>query len=528
MFRILIADKLGQPGIHQLDQYQDVKYDVKTNLSHNELCQDIADYDALIVRSATKPNAEVIESGKKLKVIGRAGIGVDNIDVNKATQHGIIVMNTPQANTIATAEHAMTMMLAVSRHTACAHAVVQSGQWEKSKFTGQQLYRKKLGLIGFGRIARLVCKYAKAFNMEISAYDPYISESVAAEHQIKLVNLDELLSTSDYISLHTVATADTQNIINKQTISLMKPGVIIINSARGKLIDEQALADALKSGHVKAVAIDVYKNEPPASNHPLIGLENVLTLPHLGASTIEAQSDVAKQIVEQVVDALRGDDFKNSINMPFNIGSDFEQVQPFLLLAEKIGALQYHMADAAIEKIEIQITGEKANSLVKPVACGLLKGLLDNIHGGLVNYISAPGLAESHGIKISQSQSQHPGEYSTLVSAKCFFRGGACRLISGTLFDKHARIVQISDYHLDIDPNGTILIMLNHDRPGVIGKVGTILADHKVNIAEWRLGRTKLGEQAMAFINLDSEPDSTVINQITAIDDVIKAKVISL
>ena len=528
MFKILVADKLGQPGIDQLDQCQDVSYDIKTGLTHDELCAIISDYDALIVRSATKPNAEIIESGKKLKVIGRAGIGVDNIDINKATEHGIIVMNTPQANSIATAEHAMTMMLAVSRHTAPAHAVVQSGQWEKSKFTGQQLYRKKLGLIGFGRIARLVCKYAKAFNMEISAYDPFISESIAAEYQIKLVNLDELLSTSDYISLHTVATPDTLNIINNQTISQMKPGVIIINSARGKLIDEQALADALISGHIKAAAIDVYQNEPPASDLPLLSLENVLTLPHLGASTIEAQSDVAKQIVEQVVDALRGDDFKNSINMPFNIGADFEQIQPYLLLAEKIGSLQYHMADDAIEKVEIQITSEQANLLIKPVACGLLKGLLDNIHGGLVNYISAPSLAESHGIKISQSQSQHPDEYSTLVSAKCFFRGGTNRLISGTLFHRHARIVQISDYHLDIDPTGTILIMLNHDRPGVIGKVGTILADHQVNIAEWRLGRTKVGEQAMAFINLDSEPDSTVIDEITAIDDVIKAKVIKL
>ncbi len=528
MFKILVADKLGQPGIDRLNQFEDVTYDINTGLSHGELCKIIPDYDALIVRSATKPDARIIEAAENLKVIGRAGIGVDNIDINKATEHGIIVMNTPQANTIATAEHAMTMMLAISRHTAPAHQVVQSGRWEKSKFTGQQLYRKKLGLIGFGRIARLVCKYTKAFNMDVAAYDPFISESVAAEHQIKLVNLDELLAESDYISLHTVATPETENIINEQTIKQMKPGVIIINSARGKLIDEQALAQALKSGHVKAAAVDVYQQEPPAVDHPLFGLDNVLTIPHLGASTQEAQSDVAIQIVEQVVDALRGDDFKNSINMPFSTGPDYERLQPYILLAEKIGALHYHMADDTISKVEIQITGEQADSLVKPVACGLLKGLLDHIHGGIVNYISAPTLAEFHGIKITQTQTHQQGEYSTLVSARCFFKNGGNRLISGSLLDKLARIVQISDYHLDIDPNGIILIMLNHDRPGVIGKVGTILADNNVNIAEWRLGRTKAGEQAMAFINLDSEPDPGVIDQIIALEDVIKAKVISL
>ena len=528
MFKILVADKLGQSGIDLLDLYDDISYDINTGLSTDELCTIIADYDGLIVRSATKPDAKIIEAAKKLKVIGRAGIGVDNIDIDKATEHGIIVMNTPQANTIATAEHAMTMMLAVSRHTAPAHQIVQSGKWEKSKFSGQQLYRKKLGLIGFGRIARLVSKYAKAFNMDVVAYDPFVSESIAAEHQIKLVNLDELLKSADYISLHTVATAETENIINEHSLAQTKPGVIIINSARGKLIDEQALVAALNCGQVKAAAVDVYKQEPPAANHPLFGLDNVLTLPHLGASTVEAQSDVASQIVEQVVNALRGEDFKNSINMPFNTGVDYEQIQPYILLAEKIGALHYHMADGAISKIEIQINGEDIDSMIKPVACGLLKGLLDHIHGGVVNYISAPSLAAAHGIEITQSETHKHDEYSTLVSAKCFFADETSRIISGTLFDRRPRIVKISDYQLDIDPSGTILIMLNHDRPGVIGKVGTILAENQVNIAEWRLGRTTAGEQAMAFINLDSIPGQNVIDQILAIEDVIKAKVIML
>lgn len=528
MFKILVSDKLGQAGLDLLDNYGDIDYDLKTNLSHDELICAIKDYDALIIRSATQADKSVIQAGERLKVIGRAGIGVDNIDINSATENGIIVMNTPQANTIATAEHTMAMMLAASRHTAQAHHVVSTGQWEKSKFTGQQLYRKTLGIIGFGQIARRVSNYAKSFNMDILAYDPFISESVAREYQVKLVNLEELLAKSDYITLHTVATPETDKILNEKTLAQTKPGVIIINAARGKLIDEQALADALKSGHVKAAAVDVYRKEPPGKDHPLIGLENVLSLPHLGASTQEAQRDVATQIVEQVVDALNERDFKNSINMPFSTGPEYKQIQPYLSLAEKMGALHFHMADTTISKIEIEINGERSSILVKPVACGVLKGILDNIHGGNVNYISAPALAQTHGIVMSQSQSEHSTDFSTLVKVVCHFEDNNSRLISGTLFHGRPRIVQISDYHLDIDPTGTILVMLNHDRPGVIGKVGTILANHSINIAEWRLGRTVVGEQAMAFINLDNSPEQSVLDEILAIDDVIKAKVIHL
>ena len=528
MHKILVSDRLGQDGIDLLNEYDDVEYDLKTDLSHSQLISIIKDYDALIVRSATQADADLIQAAEKLKVIGRAGIGVDNIDITKATEKGIIVMNTPQANTIATAEHTMTMMLAISRHTAPAHQHVISGNWGKSKFTGQQLYRKTLGLIGFGRIARRVAAYAKSFNMHIIAYDPFVSEEIASEHQVKLVNLEELLGSADYISLHTVATAETEKIINEDTLKQTKPGVIVINSARGKLIDEQALALALKSGQVKAAAVDVYRNEPPQNDHPLIGLENVLSLPHLGASTNEAQRDVARQIVEQVVDALNQVDFKNSINMPFSTGAEFQQIQPYITLAEKIGSLQFYMADEPIEKIEIEINADNASTLVRPVACGVLKGLLDHIHGGNVNYISAPALAQSHGITITQSQSQHQTDFSSLVNVKCQFNDKSTRVISGTLFDGRARIVKISNYHLDIDPSGTILVMLNHDVPGVIGKVGTILADHEINIAEWRLGRTEIDQQAMAFINLDNVPEERVIEQILAIDAVIKAKVIQL
>lgn len=528
MYKILVSDKLGQAGIDLLDKHTGIDYDLKTDLSHDELIGVISQYDALIVRSATRADKSLIEAGKNLKVIGRAGIGVDNIDINCATENGVIVMNTPQANSIATAEHTMTMMLAASRHTAQAHQVVSSGNWEKSKFTGQQLYRKTLGIIGFGQIAKRVSNYARGFSMQIMAFDPYISESVAREYQVKLVNLEELLANSDYITLHTVATPETDKILNEKTLAQTKPGVIVINPARGKLIDEQALADAVKSGQVKAAAVDVYRNEPPGKDHPLIGLENVLTLPHLGASTVEAQRDVATQIVEQVIDALYEKDFKNSINMPFSTGPEYQHIQPYLSLAEKMGALQFHMADSTISKIEIEINGEGSGTLVKPVACGVLKGILDNIHGGNVNYISAPALAETHGIVMTQSQSEQATDFSTLVSVLCHFDNDTSRRISGTLFHEQPRIVQISDYRLDIDPSGTILVMLNHDRPGVIGKVGTILANHEINIAEWRLGRNVVGEQAMAFINLDNIPEQDVIDEIMAIGDIIKAKVIQL
>ena len=526
MFRILVSDKLGQAGIDRLDQAEGCQYDLKTGLSKQSLIKLIPSYDAMIIRSGTQVDADVIAAGHNLKVVGRAGIGVDNIDVAAASKHGVIVMNTPQANSVATAEHTMTSMLALCRHTAPAHASLMANKWERSDFTGIQLYRRTLGLIGFGRIARLVAQRARGFDMRVVAYDPYVSADIAMEAGVTLLDLDELLAEAEIISLHTSLSPETENLINNDTLAKCRDGVLIINPSRGKLVDEQALASAIFTRKVRGAAIDVYRKEPPPENHPLIGLPNVLHTPHLGASTEEAQRVVALQIVEQTLDALHERDFRNSVNMPFNAGPNFSELAPYMLLASKIGALQFHMADDPIRKVELEICGEAVEQITRPIAAGLLKGLLEYVVSDSVNYINAPALANEMGISVSQTRSHGISDYANLISCRVEWQGGS-RTISGTLFGgEYPRIVRVSDYHLDVEPVGKMLIMMNQDVPGVIGDVGTLLGKMGVNIGEWRLGRAEKGNQALAFINLDSDLDAAALAEIAALPAIKKLKLI--
>lgn len=528
MFHILVADKLGEAGLERLQQEPGVTVDIKTGLGKDELLQIISGYDALIVRSATKVDDEVIAAADNLRVVGRAGIGIDNIDVRAATDKGVIVMNTPQANSIATAEHTVAMMLAVSRHTAPAHESVKQGNWERSKFQGQQLSGKILAIVGLGQIGRLVAQRAKAFNMEVIAHDPYVSEDVGREMEVALMDLDQLLSRADYVSLHTSLSAETEGIIDARALEQMKAGATLINPARGKLVDETALAAALKSGKIRAAALDVFRREPPEQNNPLIGLPNVLHLPHLGASTKEAQRDVAVQIVEQVLDALHDKDFRNSVNMPFIPGADFQKTMPYMKLAEKIGRLHFHMATGPIRSVEIELQGEAVKELLRPIATAILKGILQGFLEDSVNFVNAPLLAERHGISVAQSKGIGAAPYAHLISCRVHFEGGS-RTISGALFGGvHPRIVQVSKYHMDVDPSGIVLVMLNKDTPGVIGQIGSILGQHHVNIGEWRLGRAEKGGDALSFVNLDSYPPADVIAELNAVEAVIKLEVLTL
>ncbi|MCI0396937.1 MAG: phosphoglycerate dehydrogenase [Chloroflexi bacterium] len=526
MFRILVADKLGDVGLERLNQVQDATYDSKTDLAKEELLEIIPEYDALIVRSGTKVDADVLKAGKNLKLVGRAGIGVDNIDVKAATLRGIIVMNTPQANAIATAEQTMALILAASRFTAVAHASLKAGEWRRSDFTGWQLYRKTLGIVGFGRIGRLVAQRAQAFGMEVLAYDPFVSEEVGHDLGVTLVDLDDLLAQADYITLHTVLTPETEHMINAEVIRQMKDGVILINTARGKLIDEQALAEALQRGQVRAAGVDVYSNEPPADN-PLIGLSNVVHTPHLGATTAEAQRDVAIQIVDQVMDALRGTDFRNTVNMPFHAGPDFATTRPYMELAEKLGILQSALSASRIRRVEIEVRGETVDRLVKPVAAALLKGLLQRSLAESVNYINAPILAEEDGMSISQTKGMSVADYPNLISCRVYWHEGQ-RLLAGAIFGSGPRIVQVDDYHLEAKPDGVVLVMQNRDVPGVIGQVGTILAAYDVNIGEWRMGRHEPGGEALSFINLDSELPPPVLQALEKIPAVTGVKLVNL
>ncbi|MDH3693681.1 MAG: phosphoglycerate dehydrogenase [Gammaproteobacteria bacterium] len=528
MFRILVSDKLGPAGLDRLAEAQDAEFDVRTDMSKQELCSVIANYDALLVRSSTQVDNDVLTAGKRLRVVGRAGMGVDNIDIKAATASGVIVMNTPGANSIATAEHTLTMLLAACRHTAQAHTSVQNGQWERYRFVGIQLYRKTLGLIGFGRIARHVAKRAKAFDMEVIAYDPYVSEEIGQQAAVTLVDRDELFAQADVISLHSSLSAETEHIVNTANLAKAKDGVIVINPSRGGLVDEQALATALKDGRVRCAALDVYSEEPPGADNPLIGLPNVLTTPHLGASTEEAQRDVAVLIVEQVLDALRNEDFRNSVNMPFAAGPEFASVLPYMQLGERIGILQFHMADAPIRKVELELHGDTVREFTKPIATGVLKGLMSNVIAEPVNYINAPMLAEQHGIHIAQAKGLVGPEYTNVMSCRVSWEGGE-RIVTGAVFGgEHPRILQVSDYHLDVDPSGTVLVMLNNDVPGVIGQVGTLLGAYGVNIGEWRLGRPHAGGDALSFINLDSEPPAGAIDALEQVEAIKKLRLVHL
>ncbi|MFO7539581.1 MAG: phosphoglycerate dehydrogenase [Chloroflexota bacterium] len=528
MFKILISDKLGQAGLDRLDEMPDVAYEMKTGLSQEELCAILPGYDALIVRSGTKVTAEVLAAGTNLVVVGRAGIGVDNVDIAAATRRGIIVMNTPAANSIATAEQTMALMLAASRHTAVGHESLRQGEWRRTEFVGTQLYDKTLGIIGFGRIGRLVAQRAIAFGMNVIAYDPYISEEVGREMGVLLVDLDDLLADSDYITLHTALLPETIKIINATTLKAMKDGVVLINCARGKLIDEDALLEALQKGKVKMAALDVYSSEPPLDN-PLIGLPNVLHTPHLGASSIEAQRDVATQIVEQVVDALHGADFRNTINMPFQV-SNFNEIRPYLDLSEKLGALHTGLADTPIQQVEIEVHGAAVSDLVRAVAAATLKGILQATRQqqGPLNYINAPLLAEEAGIKVTQTVGQAPVDYPNLISCRVRWADGE-RLLGGVLFGgSEPRLVRVDHYTLEARPEGVLLIMQNRDVPGVIGQIGTILAAYEVNIGEWRMGRDAPGGEALSVINLDSEPQPAVLDALERITAVTQAKLVVL
>ncbi len=528
MFRVLVSDDLGAPGIERLAQNEDVEFDVKVGLSKDELVSVIGDYDALLIRSGTRVDADVLAAAKALRVVGRAGTGVDNVDVKAATARGVIVMNTPGANSIATAEYALALMLAACRNIVASHGSVASGEWSRSRFVGVQLYRKVLGLIGFGRIGRHVARRAKACDMEVIAFDPYVSEEVGQEVGVTLVDLDELLEKADIISLHSTLSVETENIINAESLRKCKHGVVIVNASRGQLLDEEALAEALRSGQVRAAAVDVYRDEPPRADHPLLRAPNVVHTPHLGASTFEAQRDVSVQIVDQVVDALRNEDFRNSVNMPFAAGPDFASVLPYMQLGEKIGALQFHMADGPLRKLEIELHGDAVRDYAKPIATGVLKGLMEQVLAGAVNYVNAPVLAEEHGIEIAQAKGLGSAEYANAISCRASWSDGS-RVVTGAMFGgEHPRIVQVSDYHLDVDPSGTLLLMLNRDVPGVIGEVGTLLGRYGINVGEWRLGRPKLGEDALSFINLDSEPGPEVIDALRAVSAIKKLKVIRL
>ena len=480
----------------------------------------LADAHALIARADLPIDRNLLEHAPNLKVIGRPSAGLGGIDLQAATERGIIVMNMPGISAIAAAEHTITLILALSRRLIDAHNNMKAGFWlmDRKQQAGNQIYGKTLGIIGLGRVGRAVAQRALAFGMTVLAYDPYLSEDQLEDSRVFLLGLRELLERSDFVSIHVPATGETADLVDETFISTMKPGAKLVNTAHGSIVDETALTEALKSGHLSGVAVDVFAEEPPY-NSPLVGMDGVIHTPHIGDNTIEAMQDVSTHIVGQVLDALRDVDYRNVVNMPFVPGMDFETIRPYLILAERIGTLQHVLARHAIHRIAVELRGEEVDRLVKPITVALLKGLLTPILGDTVSYINSPLLAAERGIQVTQVKGLKVGDYTNMVSCMVTLEDGEEILMAGTLLDHtEPHIMQINEYRMNFVPHGHLLLMGSHDQPGVIGKVGTLMSTNGVNIASWHTGRAQPGGQTLTVLTLDQPMPQDVLNELLKLD----------
>lgn len=531
MPKILVSDPISDEGLKVLKEAEGITVDVKTGLSEEDLAKGIGEYDALLVRSGTKVTNKIIENAKKLKVIGRAGVGVDNVDVASASKHGIIVMNTPGGNTISTAEHTMALILALVRKIGPAYISMRNKQWDRKKFQGIELYGKTLGIIGLGRIGTEVAARALSFGMKILAYDPFMSTEKAEQIDIEPVDVDTIFAKADIITVHTPITNDTKGLIGKKAFEKMKKGVFIVNCARGGIVDENALYEALKSGKVAGAALDVFENEPPA-NSPLLELDSVLVTPHLGASTKEAQENVAVDVAYQVIDVLKGGPVRNAVNAPAIDGELMKTLQPYINLGEKLGLLLAQVLPGQLEELRVMYSGEVSGYNVAPITIGVLKGILGHVIEEPVNFINAPIIAKERGIKVIESKSSLAEDFADLVHVIARTNGKQKGefSVAGTLFGKKKdpRIIRINDYHVDAIPSGVILILVNEDKPGIIGSVGVILGKNGINIADMTLGRKEAGGNAVTMLNVDSRLSDKVLKEISKAPNVIDIKMVEL
>ena len=508
MARVLIADKLSPKAI-EVFRENAVEADAAVGLSETELLSRIADYDGLAVRSATKVTGAVMEAASRLKVVGRAGIGIDNIDLDAATARGVVVMNTPHGNAITTAEHTIALMFALARNIPAADRSTQAGQWEKSRFMGVELAGKRLGIVGCGNIGSIVAERAMALKMKVVAYDPFLSPERALDLGVEKLDLDELLATADIISLHVPMTDETQGMINAQAIAKMKPGARIINCARGGLIVESDLKEALEAGHIAGAAVDVYDSEPAREN-VLFGVENVIATPHLGASTTEAQEKVAVQVAQQMCAYLKEGAVSNALNMPSMTAEEAQRLGPYMKLCELLGSFAGQLTRSGLKKVAIEYEGEVSalshRPLTQTALAGLLRPMLDS-----VNLVNAPILARQRDIEVTSIRHERDCDYQTLIRLTVTTERGS-RSVAGTLFGgSKPRLVEIKGIPIEAELAAHMLYITNEDKPGLIGALGTTLGDAGVNIATFHLGRDKQGGDALALIELDEEIDPVVL-----------------
>ncbi|NNU17377.1 phosphoglycerate dehydrogenase [Parvularcula sp. ZS-1/3] len=521
MVKVVISDKLGEDAVRILEARKiDVVFNPDLAKDPEALRKELADADGLAIRSATKATAEVIANAPKLKVIGRAGIGVDNIDIDAATGAGIAVMNTPFGNAVTTAEHAIAMMFAVARKIPQADASTKLSKWEKSKFMGRELFGKTLGLIGAGNIGGIVASRAQGLRMKVIAFDPFLSEEKAKDMGVELVSLNELLTRANFISLHTPLNDKTRNIISREALEVIRPGAFIVNCARGGLIDEDALAEALDDGRVAGAALDVFLEEP-AKEHPLFDRENVVVTPHLGASTQEAQENVAVQIAEQIADYLLTGAVQNALNMPSVTAEEAPKLKPFINLGEKVGSMAGQLSEGAIEGITVRFAGAVSALKIDPIISGVVSAALKT-QLATVNAVNATALAKDRGISITEEKTETSPNFGSTLSVRVTTSEGEFA-VTGALFGGEPRIVRLGGVRLEASVSSCMIYVENEDKPGFIAGLGEVLRDANINIATFNLGRREESGDAVALVALDCGKDEPPLEAIRALPQIKKA-----
>jgi len=510
--RVLVSDNLGEAGIKMFQEEEDIEVDVKTGLSPEELKDIIGNYDALVIRSATKVTEDLLEAATKLKVVGRAGIGLDNVDIPAVTKRGIIVMNTPGGNIITTAEHAIAMILSLSRNIPDGTSSLKEGRWDKKKLQGRELYNKILGVIGFGKIGSIVADRARGLRMQVIIYDPYVTPEQIEKTGFESVSLEDLYKRSDYITVHVPKLKDTVGLINKDAFDRMKEGVMIVNCARGGIVDEKDLYDAMISGKVAGAALDVFENEPPGII-PLFELDRLICTPHLGASTQEAQTKVAVDVAGQIIDYLKYDTILNAVNVPSVTGDLLQKLEPLLSLAEKMGSLHAQLGQGPVKEVDIEYAGDFKGLNLAPVSIAVLKGLLAPIVKDDVNFVNAQVLAKERGIKVTEVSSDDSREYINLITVKVT-TSQMTNMVSGTIFGKNEhRIIKINNFRLELIPTGHISFIYNVDKPGAIGSFATLLGKHNINIDQMQVGQEEAEEMNIIFLKTNIPIPESVVEQ---------------
>ena len=517
--KVLVSDMLGEIGIKMLAQEEGIDVDVKTGLAPDELKAIIGEYDGLVIRSATQVNEDLLSVATNLKVIGRAGIGLDNVDIPAATKHGVVVMNTPGGNTITTAEHAIAMMLSLSRNIPEGTSSLKGGRWDKKKLQGREIFNKVLGVVGFGQIGSIVADRARGLKMKVIVHDPFVAPDQVEKAGFEYATLDDLYAQADYITIHVPKLKDTIGLVNKASFAKMKDGVMIVNCARGGIVNEVDLVKAMQSGKVAGAALDVFETEPPKES-PLFEFDRFICTPHLGASTREAQTNVAVAVADQVIDYLKNGTIRNAVNVPSVTGELLTKLGPFLSIGDKLGCLQSQLTTGALKVVEIEYVGDFHGVDLSPVTTAALRGLLLPEIKDDVNFVNARIIAKERGIKVTETETADSDEYMNMITLKVVTTE-TTSTVSGTIFGKNdPRIVRINSFRLEMVPTGHLALIYNIDRPGSIGQIGTTLGSHNINIGRMQVGQEEEGDNNIIFLCTDTPIPDNVFGELRNLDSV--------